>query len=227
MKQKQNVAKIKKPLYKRWWFIGLVVIILIGAFGNRGADSLSAEPPESSTDAQEIVVAYEVVKKEDISIGNVKRYSWEVVVKEPASIDQLKAIASEVIERAKDDKDFNALVVSFYDYAEFIGNGYVLGKVEFAPDGDWAKADTVETGEYDKMEYVYNLKEKDWSKQLNSDEVEIFKSTNELFYSKVTPSFTPDESDIYEEIAKQFNTDKEEVDRIMMKQITWMMDDNQ
>lgn len=244
MGKEDKKTKVKKPFYKRWWFIGIVLIIVISAIGGGGDDETVEEPQETASseveenqDSQEPkqeesnetieIVDYEVVKKDDISFGNTKRYGWEVVVKEPATVEQLKEVAKKVVEEAKNDKKFNALAIGFYDYAEFIGYGYVLGKVEYAPDGDWAKADTVRAGQYDKMDYKYDLREKDWSKQLSKEEVEVFKAWHELYDSKTTASTLPDEEEIKKEIAKKFNMEEDEVYNIMMKQSTWMFDDNQ
>ncbi|MDZ5711610.1 DUF4352 domain-containing protein [Jeotgalibacillus haloalkalitolerans] len=39
--------KVKKPIYKRWWFIALAVIVVIGVIGNLGEDTEVAEEPET------------------------------------------------------------------------------------------------------------------------------------------------------------------------------------
>ena len=115
---------VKKPFYKRWWFILLVVIVATGVIIPAG---------DSETD----VVDYRVAQKDDVSFENVKRYCWQIVVNEQVNVEQLKEIAKQVVEKAKGDKDFNALSIGFYDYEEFIGHGYVLGSVNYAPEGDW------------------------------------------------------------------------------------------
>ena len=54
-------TKIKKPLYKKWWFwliIGLVFIMVVGASGSGSEDSPST-PGESTTASSEIT--YEIV----------------------------------------------------------------------------------------------------------------------------------------------------------------------
>jgi hypothetical protein len=39
-------------------------------------------------------------------------------------------------------ESFNAFNIFYYDYEEYIGHGYVLGKAVYAPGDDWGKADT-------------------------------------------------------------------------------------
>lgn len=222
-------GKIRKPLYKRWWFVGIVIFMVI-IVGGGAEDASSDEPKKDDSPVVEDkvkVVEYEVIEKEDVSIGDIKRFQWEVVVNEPANIEQLKVVAIEVIELAKKDNDFNAIVIGFYDYPEFIGHGYTLGKVLYAPQGEWAKAETVKTGQYDKMDYTYELRKKDWTKQLSPEEVEVFNAWNELYYSKSSPADIPEESEINKEIAEQFGIQELELNHIMMKQGLWMMDDNQ
>ena len=48
-----EVTKTKKPFYKRWWFIGLVVLFVLAAIGE--SDEESAEPNEPETEEVEMV----------------------------------------------------------------------------------------------------------------------------------------------------------------------------
>ena len=198
---------VKKPFYKRWWFILLVVIVATGVIIPEG---------DSETD----VVDYRVVEKADVSLGNVKRYDWHIVVNEQVNVEQLKEIAKQVVEKAKGDKDFNALSIGFYDYEEFIGHGYVLGSVKYAPEGDWSKAFTVEAGQYENMDFNYELREKDWSKQLTKEEAEIYGAWHK------EKDFYPDlsETEISEKVGERFNLSGDEVYSIIWKHSTWMFD---
>lgn len=232
MGKKENARKAKKLYNKGWWFIGLVVVI-IGSICSGCDNKIKEQPQEGVSSAVQEkqvtidIVNYKVIEKNDISTGNAKRYGWEVVVEEPVTVEQLKELAKKIVEEAKTDKKFNALVIGFYDYVEFIGYGYTLGKVEYAPNGDWGKANTVSAGEYDKMDYKFDLREKDWTKQLTKEEAKIFKAWHELYVSKATNIILPDESEITMEIAKQFNIEEDEVYQIMIKDSIWMFDNNQ
>lgn len=170
-------------------------------------------------------IEYEVVEKGDISFGNTVRPEWSVVVGSKVSAEELKELSKEVIEIAKKEAKFNAIVVWFYDYEEYIGHGYTLGKVEYAPDGDWSKADTVKTGDYKKMDYKYNLMEKDWDKQLTREEVDVYKAWKDLYKELDTGSNLPDEGEVSKEIAERFNISEEDVNEIMLKQSVWFIND--
>lgn len=69
-----------------------------------------------------------------------------------------------------------------------------------------------ETGDYN-----YELKEKDWSKQLTKEEAEIYRSWFDLAYSQADDY---DDEDISAEIAEQYDMDIDEVDSIIRKQIS-------
>lgn len=185
--------------------------------------------PKEEVDMDEGKVAnYEVVNKGDISIAAAKRYAWDVVVKEEMSVEDLEKLSKEIVEQAKKEKEFNALVIGFYDYEEYIGTGHALGKTEYAPEGDWSKADTVKTGDYKKMDYEYGLMEKDWDKQLSREEVDIYKAWKDLYKTKDEDPKDIDkyEDEISKDIAGEFNKTSEEVDGIIMKQVAWTFDNN-
>lgn len=196
----------------------VLMFILVGCSENIGKES--TEKKVNSDKGEETKVEYSVIQKEDISTGAAKRFSWDVVIKEKSNKKELKALSEQIIEEAKEEKAFNAIVVGFYDYEEYIGKGHTLGKVEYAPDGDWGKADTVKAGDYDEMDYNYELREKDWDKQLIREEVDIYKAWD----NKLDEGQEEDEA--IKEVAEQYDISTEEVNNILMKQITWMFDDN-
>ena len=45
-------AKNKKPIYLRWWFIAIVLLVVIGAFGSIGGKK-SGDPSSNSTEAED------------------------------------------------------------------------------------------------------------------------------------------------------------------------------
>lgn len=170
-------------------------------------------------------VDYEIIEKEDISVEAAKRYSYDVVIKEKVNVKELEDISKEIVEKIKEEEKFNAVVIWFYDYKEYIGEGHTLGKTTYAPEGDWAKADTVSPGEYEKMDYNYELMEKDWSKQLTKEEAKVYKAWHNLYQSKAKDDDLPDEDKIDTEIAKKFDISSEEVNKIMKKQLIWQIND--
>ncbi|WP_145993171.1 DUF4875 domain-containing protein [Tepidibacter mesophilus] len=213
---------------KKIIYLVLSLILIIGLVGCSDSDS-SASVDESLIKD----VSYTIEKAEDISIAGAKRYSLDVVVSKEVSVEQLQEISKKVIEDYKKENKFNAIVVGFYDYKEYIGNGYSLGKTEFAPEGDWSKAMEVSTGDYSSMDYNFDLMKKDWSKKLTQDEVTVWKQWNEE-YTKVNDELMgknstdlPNEDKISQEIAKQNNLTKDQVDEILMKKSTWTFSNEQ
>ncbi|UNC91636.1 DUF4875 domain-containing protein [Candidatus Contubernalis alkaliaceticus] len=231
MGQAPDWKKIKKYLkenkmYNKLLIIGLVLLLFSFCIGC-GSDT--AEPE------QEIkLVSYEVESIENISFGNVDRFTWHVIINEPATTEELKEVAKEVLEEAKAKEKFNALSIMFYDYPEYMGHGYTLGDAIFAPEGDWSKADSVRSGEYDKMSFSWKLRNKDWSQQLSPDEVKVWASWNDA-YSKVfedmedemdeDPFALPDEDEITAQVAEEHGISAEEVSNILSKQSLWMFMD--
>lgn len=174
------------------------------------------------------IVKYEVANIEDLSFANTVRLGYNVVVKEKASKEDLKNLAQHLVEKIKKDKKFNAVVIGFYDYPEYIGRGYTLGKAEYAPEGDWSKAMDVRTGDYSSFSYNYELKEKNWSAQLTPEEVKIWARWYAVSdkENEKDPTSVPDEEKITATVAQEFSTDVETVKAILSKQSVWMFMDN-
>lgn len=168
-------------------------------------------------------IRYEIIEKNDISYKGAKRYSWEVVVKNIKDTNELKELSREIVELAKEE-EFNAIAICFYDYEEYVGHGYTLGRVEYAPGGDWEKANTVQAGDYENMDYKFDLRKKNWDKQLTEEEVKIYKSWKDLYERKLTEDVLVDEDEVKKEISIKYNISEEEVYNIMIKQMMWMLD---
>lgn len=161
-------------------------------------------------------ISYSIEEVKDVSYGNVKRYSLGVTIPQEVNIKQLEVISKIIVRDFKKKKSFNALVIGFYDYKEYIGNGYTLGSTEYAPKGDYGKASTVKTGKYNSMTYNFNLKNKDWNRKLTQDEVKIYGVWNNyLFNTNLS------EDKIKIKVAHKFNIDIKEVNRIIDKQNSW------
>lgn len=173
-------------------------------------------------------IDYFIADKEDISMADTTRYNWNVVIKDPVTPEQMRFVSKEIIESAKQNFDFNALTLMFYDYEEYIGHGYTLGKTIFAPDGEWAKANTVNTGNYDSMEYVFELRNKNWNIQLTQKEVEIWSEIQkeyDIAYENTAATEIVDEDKIHQKVADTFNISKEKVSEIHFKKGTWDFND--
>ncbi|KMJ59382.1 hypothetical protein AB685_00370 [Bacillus sp. LL01] len=132
---------------------------------NKNTDKAEAKTEDNSTpvsnDEEEEapeVPNYYVAYSGDLNIANAKRYEyWAVVEDVMISEEEVKAIAHDVVENAKEEQKFNAIVVWLVDDERQVNNGYTIGKIEYAPEGDWAKAMDVKTGDYKTFEYAYNI----------------------------------------------------------------------
>lgn len=218
--------KVKKPFYKRWWFIALLVLVVIGSISscsdNNDNNDEMALNKESETNRD---IDYEIVEKDDISTGVATRFTLGVVVKEEVTAKELESLSEEIVESFKDEEDFNALSIGYYDYEEFVGHGYSLGQSLYAPKGDIGKADTVKAGDYKKMEFAHDTMEKNWDNQLTQQQAKVVDSWNELYYGQATAEYIPEEDDVDIEIAEQFDMTPEEVNEILSKYGSWIFED--
>jgi hypothetical protein len=81
-----------------------------------------------------------------------------VYVEAPASVADLKEIGDRVIEKAKNDTPFNALEIEFVRHPNK-NTPVTNGQIVFAPNGEWGKARSVDTGQYGEMDHVYEYLE--------------------------------------------------------------------
>lgn len=58
-------VKIKKPIYKRWWFIAIVVVFVIGIFGSLGGEKKTEVKDDETTEIEESVVSEEETKESE------------------------------------------------------------------------------------------------------------------------------------------------------------------
>jgi len=188
-------------------------------------DETSIEKTDLETQ-KTVTYNYYIADEKEFHIPGAQRYHWDIVIIGTANIEDMKEISNILLEKAKDELDFNVISFGFYDYEEYIGSGYTLGQATFAPDGDWGKANTVNTGAYNKMSFSYDLLEKDWSKQLTKKEVEIFKAWHDLSASMEKNSEPHDEDLIDSKIAKEYNLQSNEVQEIRKKQTSWIFECN-
>ena len=122
----------KKPFYKKWWFIGIVVIVLIGAIANMGDDGVPASN-EQTNDAEQAqgtesnkseepkedwkeVIIFEGESIKDTETFHIEGKEWRIVWStEPGDLgdmnfqiyaydsDQnMKSVAANVVGKAND-----------------------------------------------------------------------------------------------------------------------------
>lgn len=213
----------------------ILVLVMALSLSAYGSEETAKQVPRE-LDIISTGIEYEIVEKNEFDKEYSNELNWKVIVKEKVNAEELKELSKEIIEIAKEEKPFNAITIWLYDYEEYAENeftlgryyapdGFTLGRVRYAPEGDCDKADTVKTGDYNKMDYNYYVMEKDWDKRLTKEEVEIYKAWKDLYHEKNTGSDLPDEDKVSEEVANEFNVSKKEVNEIMLKQITWALND--
>lgn len=171
----------------------------------------------------EVLPDYKIVKIGDISFGNVKRYQLDVVTD---SVDDfaLKQISRKVIEEFKTQLRFNAAVIFFYDYEEFIGHGYTLAKTTYAPFGKWEKAMDVSTGDYKSMQYIFEIKQKNLEYKLSPDEAAIVYQWHEAYSLLDTnPNKLVEDETVSAYVAKQNNISSDQVNEIINKWLMWQI----
>ena len=157
MKIKQNI--------KTLILITAIVLSITGCSNeevntnNDNSDTISNIEQTQSDKENTDLPNYKVALVDDANIGNVIRETLHIVVDGDYTLEQLNTIAEkEALAYVKQNK-VNALAVGFYEDENDIGKGYDMGRVEYVPYGDWAKAIDVKAGDYSNFEFVNYLQE--------------------------------------------------------------------
>ena len=115
---------------------------------------------QTQSDKEEIDLPnYKVALVDDANIGNVIRETLHIVVEGDYTLEQLNTIAEKEALAYVEQNKVNALAVGFYEDENNIGKGYDMGRVEYVPYGEWAKAMDVKAGDYSNFEFVNYLQE--------------------------------------------------------------------
>lgn len=115
----------------------------------------TAEPetttPEPAT-ATPAPITYEIAERGPVNIGPCIRIDYRVRVSGPLTEPQLRRIAQEIIDDETSQNDVNAIGFFFYLPGTDTSSFYTAGKADWAPNGVWAEACDVETGDYSAHE---------------------------------------------------------------------------
>jgi len=136
----------------------LTVGLLVGTLFLMAACAEETGTGGGSTPTHETLPTYETLQREDVSFGSVVRVVYRVGVSGPLSEGDLRRIAEEIIDEEKGRNKVNAVGFFFYLPGTDPMGTYTAGKADWAPDGDWSKADTVTTGDYSKHKLVVETK---------------------------------------------------------------------
>ncbi len=114
----------------------------------------SAASPTVTRDATPL--DHTVVEVEDLSIATARRFCYRIQFPSKYSQFQAKDIATSIVEDYMNNAafvDVNAICFFFY-YPDSDPYGLANGSMTWAPDGDWAKADSVRAGDYRSFRLV-------------------------------------------------------------------------
>lgn len=144
---------------KRWYFgvsATVLSLTLLAACGEESAGDVNSA--EETAEAAVAVPGYSIVEEGDLSIGGAERLEYWVVPNDLyIGETEIQTVIEDVLKQAKEDRDFNAVVIWVVDDERQVGNGYTIAKAEYAPEGDWAKASEVDTGNYSSHELVVDM----------------------------------------------------------------------
>lgn len=125
------------------------------------------------------VVPYDIHSVREVPFGAVRRTVVAVVVEPGATRAELLEVAEQVGEDRRLAAHYDALVVGFFDYEEFVDRGpYSLGRWEHAPEGQWGKSHAA-LRDYSNFHAADHLREKDWAQRPDGEEVKLWREWSE------------------------------------------------
>lgn len=77
----ETQEKVKKPIYKKWWFWLIIVCLVLGAFGggNKKSDESTKEPTEQTQEAEPQEETADVIT---LTAGEAGEYGKEITMNE-------------------------------------------------------------------------------------------------------------------------------------------------
>ncbi len=146
--------------WQTWLKTSITVILsLLTIFSNIGAvageedgSGETVRPEASPPPTPEAPATYEIADREDVSFGATVRIVYRVSVSGLLTEDDIRRIAQEIIDDETSQQDVNAIGFAFYlPGTDTTGaSAYSGGRAFWAPDGDWASANTVRAGDYSR-----------------------------------------------------------------------------
>jgi hypothetical protein len=134
----------------------VLVVVLSSIFNRSGREAPTENPPTSAvpqtTEAR--VLPYKIVRVRDISIGAIRRLDVRVVLPTHYQQAQAMSIAQAVVTVETHSQAVNAISIFFYGPDTDPNGPYDVASVDWAPNGRWADATSVETGDYRTFRYT-------------------------------------------------------------------------
>lgn len=136
-----------KPILKKLIIVIVVIFISLIVIGSIGNYFFPIEKDKGTPQ-------YTIADEEDLSFSNVIR--WQV--RATTSIndithDQIDSIAKDIVKKVKEKRDVNAIGIFLYYDGDDIYGMYTIARIDYAPYGDWSRANEVTTGDYSKNTY--------------------------------------------------------------------------
>lgn len=179
----------------KYILIGVAVFFAIGAIGTVLESDSTEEPSNNQQAAQEAehqqelaewefdlsTIDYEVKPAEDFSIVGATRLAQDIIIREnPVTEEMMKAIAKKQVDQLDDGVD--ALSMLFYFDDTQVSGAATLGKIDYAPNGNWADAgeDAEKQYSYDFYDVVSEIR----TNEPTAEEREINQAMRDLWYEK-------------------------------------------
>ena len=89
-------GKVKKPFYKRWWFILLVIFVIIGAIGSGGDDEITSADTEnlnSQVNQEEAVEEEKELERSDMNIDEYLAFMINEVMGEETNMEETTIVS--------------------------------------------------------------------------------------------------------------------------------------
>ena len=235
-----------------WVFLGFIFILVLASISQHDTsiDRVSSPPSSEATPStsspretggsgispagvssqEEVSVpAFHLHGTRDVSFSVCVRLVADVVLQkeEALSDEQLIHIAQQVVNSIISTRQVNAIGVFFWGPESAIGQGLAAASVDWAPEGRWEKADTVETGDYSRHRFRVDFNRT--AELATSPTVSLDLTTRkEIYYNLVAlqdripiddPQYSEKNADAYRVIAEQYGISVEEVHEIAMEGI--------
>ena len=164
-------------------------------------------------------IDYRIVKTEDYSMATAKRMGVHVLINNnPATKEHIRAITNKIVDDYENKVD--AIAVSFYFEESQVGHGYTLAKAEWAPYGDWSKANLKKN-----QEIVYEFKGfvgqsfvgQERTNEPTPEEREINNTMRDLWYEMMETNDSVTDEEVAIILAPQYGKTVDEMLDIQMK----------
>jgi len=174
---------------------------------------------------------YQIEEIEDISVVRAVRFRVRVATEFPISIEQINRLCEQVVEDQKDKGPLNAVVVFLYDTRSLRAGSYSIAKCEYTPNGVWADAVNVRTGDYAThlLTYDYMPKVHDPQAALldrpSEQEFDLSQQWHELAFELLSKPENVDveatETFAFEQVAHENGLSVQAVEEAVLKGTVW------